>query len=230
MLKKLVLFDIDGTLLLTNSSNRRILIDALIAVYGTEGSARDHNFAGKMDSVIIYEVLKNAGLNNEHIAENFTAVKNTYIELLKQRLLPEDVELMKGVPELLTALSSREDIVLGLLTGNFEGSGRHKLELPSLNHYFPFGAFADDACHRNDLPAIAVERAYNLTGKKFGGEEVVIIGDTEHDIRCARTIRAKCIAVATGTYSAERLSVHSPAALYDNLGDTEKVVSHIVTI
>ncbi|MCG8341740.1 MAG: HAD hydrolase-like protein [Chlorobiales bacterium] len=230
MEKKLVLFDIDGTLLLTNGSNRRILIDALMAVYGTEGSARSHSFAGKMDSVIIYEVLKAAGLDEKQIAEKFTVVKNTYIDLLKQQMLPEDIELMKGIPELLQALSGRKDIVLGLLTGNFEGSGRHKLALPKLNHFFPFGAFADDAYHRNDLPAIAAERAYSLTGKRFKGEEVVIIGDTEHDIKCARTINAKCIAVATGTYSAESLGAHSPAALFDDFSDTENVIGHIVTL
>lgn len=230
MLRKLVLFDIDGTLLLTNSTNRRILIDALMAVYGTEGSARSHSFAGKMDSVIIYEVLKEAGLNETHIAEKFPAVKNTYIDLVKKQLLAEDIELMKGIPELLSALSGRTDMVLGLLTGNFEGSGRHKLALPALNHFFPFGAFADDASHRNELPAIAVERAHNLTGTKFKGEDVVIIGDTEHDIKCARTIGAKSIAVATGSYSAEQLSAYSPAALFDDFSDTERVVSSIVTL
>ena len=230
MLKKLVLFDIDGTLLLTNSTNRRILIDALMEVYGTEGSARNHSFAGKMDSVIIYEVLKEAGLKDEHIAKKFTIVKNIYIERVKKQLHQEDVELMKGIPELLHALSERKDIALGLLTGNFEGSGRHKLALPALNHFFPFGAFADDAYHRNELPAIAVERAYNLTGKKFKGDEVVIIGDTEHDIKCARTIQAKCIAVATGTYSAEKLNAHCPAALFNDFSETERVVSSIVTI
>ncbi|WP_294346705.1 HAD hydrolase-like protein [Prosthecochloris sp.] len=230
MLKKLVLFDIDGTLLLTNSNNRRILIDALMAVYGTEGSARSHNFAGKMDSVIIYEVLKNAGLNDSHITEKFTIVKNTYIDLVQRQLVPEDIELMAGIPELLETLSERNDIALGLLTGNFEGSGRHKLALPAINHFFPFGAFADDAYHRKDLPAVAVERAYIQTGKKFKGEEVVIIGDTEHDITCARAIQAKCIAVATGTYSAERLSVHSPAALFDDFSDTETVVNRILTL
>lgn len=230
MLKKLILFDIDGTLLLTGNSNRQTLIDALITVYGTEGSARRHNFAGKMDSVIIYEVLKYAGLDDEHIAEKFIAVKHTYIDLLRKQLRPEDVVLMKGIPELLMELSEREDVVLGLLTGNFEGSGRHKLELPALNHFFPFGAFADDAHHRNDLPAIAVQRAHSLTGKRFRAEEVVIIGDTEHDINCAKTIQAKCVAVATGTYSAEQLGTHQPDALFDDFSDTENVVSCIVNI
>lgn len=230
MTKKLVLFDIDGTLLLTNSSNRRILGDALMSVYGTEGSTQGHNFAGKMDSVIMYEVLRNAGLQDDVIAEKYSKAKEAYISLIKQRLLAEDIEVMQGIPALLETLHGMTGILLGLLTGNFEGSGRHKLELPLLNGYFPFGAFADDACHRNELPAIAVERAYRLTGRRFRSDEVVIIGDTEHDINCARAIQAKCIAVATGTYSAEHLEAHSPDALYENFSDTEKVVSHILSI
>jgi len=230
MYNKLVLFDIDGTLLLASNTNRRILVDALMAVYGTEGNARSYNFAGKMDSVIIHDVLKHAGLKDEHISEKFTTIKNTYIDLVKKQLRPEDIQLLNGVPELLGKLSERKDILLGLLTGNFEGSGRHKLELPAINHFFPFGAFADDAHHRSKLPAIAVERAYSLTGKMFTPEKVIIIGDTEHDITCARAIQARSIAVSTGTYSAEQLKSHQPDALFDDFGDTQKVVSCIANI
>ncbi len=228
MLNKLVLFDIDGTLLKVGNINRQSLIDALIAVYDTEGSARHHNFAGKMDSVIIYEILQNAGLTDKQIAAGFEQVKQTYIELFRQQAKARDVTLMTGIRELLLTLSDRDDILLGLLTGNFEGSGRHKLHLPSINHYFSFGAFADDAWHRNDLPAIAVERARKLTGKTFTSEQVVIIGDTEHDIRCSRAIGAKCIAVATGNYPAESLLKHKPDALFEHLGDTGEVIRCIL--
>ena len=227
MRKKLVLFDIDGTLLRVGNMNRQTLIDALTEVYGTEGSAGRHNFAGKMDSVIIYEVLRHSGLGERRITERFEEVKQTYIDLFRERARPEDIELMKGIPTLLEELAGRSDIVLGLLTGNFEGSGRHKLRLPAIDHYFPFGAFADDAYHRDDLPAIAVEKAYDVTGTRFASSEVVIIGDTEHDIRCSRTIGARCIAVATGTYSAERLCTHRPDILFEDFGDTGAVVESI---
>ncbi len=227
MRKKLVLFDIDGTLLRVGNINRRTLIDALTEVYGTEGSAGRHNFAGKMDSVIIYEVLRHTGLGERHIAERFEEVKQTYIDLFRERARPEDIELMKGIPALLEELAGRSDMELGLLTGNFEGSGRHKLRLPAIDHYFPFGAFADDAYHRDDLPAIAIEKAYGVTGTRFASGEVVIIGDTEHDIRCSRAIGAHCIAVATGTYPAERLRAHRPDVLFEDFGDTGAVVESI---
>ena len=228
MLKKLVLFDIDGTLLTVNSINRRILMDALREVYGTEGSAGTHNFAGKMDSVIIYEVLQNTGLSDSVIAEKFDKAKETYIEMFRMHARHTDIILMEGIRELLDKLSASSELMLGLLTGNFEGSGRHKLLLPDINHYFSFGAFADDAASRNELPQVAVDKAYQLTGKKFSEQNIIIIGDTEHDIACARVVNAKSIAVATGTYSSEELKKHNPHILYENLTATDIVISEIL--
>jgi phosphoglycolate phosphatase-like HAD superfamily hydrolase len=228
MLKKLVLFDIDGTLLTVNSINRRILMDALREVYGTEGSAGTHNFAGKMDSVIIYEVLQNTGLSDAVIAEKFDKAKKTYIEMFRMHARHTDIILMEGIRELLDKLSASSELMLGLLTGNFEGSGRHKLLLPDINHYFSFGAFADDAASRNELPQVAVDKAYQLTGKKFSEQNIIIIGDTEHDIACARVVNAKSIAVATGTYSSEELKKHNPHILYENLTATDIVISEIL--
>ncbi len=228
MLKKLVLFDIDGTLLSVNSINRRILMDALREVYGTEGSAGTHNFAGKMDSVIIYEVLQNTGLSDSVIAEKFDKAKETYIEMFRMHARHTDIILMEGIRELLDKLSASSELMLGLLTGNFEGSGRHKLLLPDINHYFSFGAFADDAASRNELPQVAVDKAYQLTGKKFSEQNIIIIGDTEHDIACARVVNAKSIAVATGTYSSEELKKHNPHILYENLTATDIVISEIL--
>ncbi len=118
--------------------------------------------------------------------------------------------------------------MLGLLTGNFEASGRHKLLLPEINHYFPFGAFADDGLSRNELPAVAVEKAYQLTGIKFINHDIIIIGDTEHDIACARVLNAKSIAVATGNYSTEELKQHNPHVLYENLSRTDVVLGEIL--
>ncbi len=228
MLKKLVLFDIDGTLLSVNSINRRILMDALREVYGTEGSAGTHNFAGKMDSVIIYEVLQNTGLSDGSIAEKFDKAKETYIEMFRMQAKPSDIILMQGIRELLDKLSASSAVMLGLLTGNFEGSGRHKLLMPDINHYFSFGAFADDAASRNELPQVAVDKAYQLTGKKFSDQNIIIIGDTEHDIACARVLNAKSIAVATGTYSSAELKKHNPHILYENLTATDIVISEIL--
>jgi phosphoglycolate phosphatase len=229
MYRKLVLFDIDGTLLRVGGMNRRVLADALLEVYGTEGSTGTHDFSGKMDSAIIYDVLTSGGLTREEITGKFAEAKAAYIALFRERARPEDITLLEGVRELLDALSSRSDILLGLLTGNFEASGRHKLKLPGIDHYFPFGAFADDAIDRNQLPRIARERARRMTGKNFSPDEIVIIGDTEHDIRCARELDARSIAVATGNFSMQELSRHQPGALFQNFAATGDVLTEILT-
>jgi phosphoglycolate phosphatase-like HAD superfamily hydrolase len=228
MLKKLVLFDIDGTLLKVGSVNRQVLIDALTEVYGTSGSAATHNFAGKMDSAIIFEVLRNAGLGETEIALLFGKARETYIEMFRSRTSPSDVTLLEGVRELLEELSALTGVLSGLLTGNFEGSGRHKLHLPGINHFFPFGAFADDGHHRNELPPVAVEKAFRLSGKRFSGKDVVIIGDTEHDIACSRVLGARSIAVASGTYPQEELKKHRPDVLLENLSSTGDVINEIL--
>ncbi|MEI6847119.1 MAG: HAD hydrolase-like protein [Chlorobiaceae bacterium] len=227
MLKKLILFDIDGTLLSIGQINRTILGDALKEVYGTEGSTSTHDFAGKMDNIIIYEVLKSAGLSDTVIARKFKQAKATYIEMFRAQTKPTDITLMEGVRELLNELSGHPELLLGLLTGNFEGSGRHKLHLPDIDHFFPFGAFADDGNSRNALPPVAVEKAYQISGKMFLENDVVIIGDTEHDIACSRVLNAKSIAVATGTYSANELRKHNPDVLLDNLSRIDIVLSEI---
>jgi len=229
MYRKLVLFDIDGTLLKVSGMNRRVLADALIEVYGTEGSTGSHDFSGRMDSSIIYDVLAGAGLERHEIARKFNLAKEAYIALFRQRAHPSDITLFEGVRELLDALSARSDILLGLLTGNFEASGRHKLKLPEIDHYFPFGAFADDALDRNDLPRIAHERALRITGKNFSPSEIVIIGDTEHDIRCARVLDARSIAVATGNFTMHELSKHQPGALFRNFAATGDVLTEILS-
>ncbi len=228
MLKKLVLFDIDGTLLNMGAINRSVLVDALKNVYGTPGSANTCNFAGKLDSNIMYETMQSAGLSNAEIADKFEQAKTTYIEMFRARAKESDVVLIEGVRELLEKLSSHSELLLGLLTGNFEASGRHKLLLPEINHYFSFGAFADDGGNRNDLPPVAVRKAYQLTGRHFSEQEIIIIGDTEHDIVCARAVNAKSIAVATGTCSTEELQKHHPHVLYENLSRTDVVLNEIL--
>ncbi|MBM3422694.1 MAG: HAD hydrolase-like protein [Chlorobi bacterium] len=228
MLKKLVLFDIDGTLLKVGNINRRILMDALVEIYGTEGSAATHDFSGRMDSTIIYDVLGDTGIAREKIEEKFEAAKQSYIRRFRKETQKSDITLLSGVPELLRNLAGRADILLGLLTGNFEASGRHKLHLPGIDHYFSFGAFADDGMHRNDLPPVAVERAYRITGRRFTGSEIVIIGDTVHDITCARVLNGRSIAVATGNFSINDLRKHNPSELFENLSRTEYVIHSIL--
>lgn len=226
-MRKLVLFDIDGTLVNVEGISRAALIEALRLVYGTEGTAASHSFAGKMDGVIIYEVMRDSGLDDKEIEQRFEQVKQSYIDIFKQTSRREHVTLLSGIVELLEALSGRDDVAVGLLTGNFEESGRHKLRLPGINNHFAFGAFAEDGYYRTELPAVAIERAYQHTGMRFSGKDVVIIGDTEHDVRCANVLDSKCIAVATGHYSIAQLQACNPDALFESLANTDEVMHAI---
>jgi len=227
--KKLILFDIDGTLLRVRGISRQSLIDALREVFGTEGSAETHDFAGKLDSVIIKEVMRSAGLSDKEIEQGFEDATRLYIRNFKQHAQREHIEVMTGIYELVEKLANEPNAILGLLTGNFEESGRHKLALPHLNHYFAFGAFADDADTRNDLPAIAVQRAFEHTGIHFTGKDVVIIGDTEHDVNCAKVLNSKCIAVATGHYTVSQLQAFNPDYVFENFANVEAAVEAIMS-
>ncbi|MFN3560446.1 MAG: HAD family hydrolase [Chloroherpetonaceae bacterium] len=229
MPKKLVLFDIDGTLVRVRGISRQSLIDALREVFGTEGSAATHNFAGKLDSVIIKEVMRAAGLNDSDIQKGFEEAKRRYIRNFKEHAQREHIEVMAGIYELVEKLAREESVVLALLTGNFEESGRHKLALPELNDYFAFGAFADDANTRNALPAVAVQRAFERTGIRFTGKDVVIIGDTEHDVNCAKILNSKCIAVATGHYTVSQLQAFNPDYTFENFANVEAAFEAIMS-
>lgn len=228
MSKKLVLFDIDGTLVRVRGVSRQSLIDALREAFGAEGDATTRDFAGKLDSVIIRETMRSAGLSDAQIDEGFENAKRAYIRNFKARVRKEHIEVMTGVYELLERLAGEPNAVLALLTGNFEESGRHKLALPNLNDYFAFGAFADDAPTRNELPPIAVERAFKRVGIRFSGKDVVIIGDTEHDVRCAQVLDSKCVAVATGQCGVERLRALKPDYVFENFANVDAAFDAIM--
>jgi phosphoglycolate phosphatase-like HAD superfamily hydrolase len=228
MTKKLVLFDIDGTLLRVRGISRQSLIDTLREVFGTEGSAQTHNFAGKLDSVIISEVMREAGLGEDDIARGFADAKRIYIRNFKEQAQKEHIEVMVGIYQLVQKLADEPNAILALLTGNFEESGRHKLILPELNHYFDFGAFADDAPTRNQLPPVAIERAFQKTGIRFTGKDVVIVGYTEHDVNCAKVLNSKCVAVATGHYTVSHLEAFNPDYAFSNFADSDAAFEAIM--
>jgi phosphoglycolate phosphatase len=228
MSKKLLLFDIDGTLLRVKGMSRQALIDALRSIYGTSGTASTHNFAGKMDGVIISEVMREAGFSDAQISQGFNEAKQKYIDNFKHTAELSHIEVMLGVGELLEKLSADPNVILALLTGNFEESGRHKLHLPNINYYFAFGAFADDAATRNELPPVAVERAFKRTGIRFKEKDVVIIGDTEHDVNCAKVLNSKCVAVATGHYPIEKLRSYNPDIALENFSDVNQTLAAIL--
>ncbi len=224
---KLVLFDIDGTILWTDGAGRRAVHAALTEVFGTVGPD-GHRFDGKTDPQIVRELMRMDGHDDAAIDERLDASIDSYVANLERELAAPDAvppRVLPGVVALLDALEARPDVVLGLLTGNVIAGARAKLAAVGIDFArFRVNAFGSDHEHRPELPAIARARAREVLGHEVAGGDVVVIGDTPADIQCGRGIGARAIGVATGRYSVEELAEHAPAAVFTDLTDTAAVV------
>jgi phosphoglycolate phosphatase-like HAD superfamily hydrolase len=225
---RLVLFDIDGTILRSNGAGRRAMIAALREVFGTTGP-EDHRYDGKTDPQIVREVMRLEGHHDTHIDERMDALMTLYLALLERELEHADTLVYPGIFELLAALERRDDTILGLLTGNLREGAYAKLRAAGIDPArFRVGAFGSDHEHRPELPALARRRAKAEMGVDLEGEHLVVIGDTPADIECGRSLGVRAIGVATGSYSVDELLRCDPHAVFATLADTERVVSAIV--
>ena len=228
---KLVLFDIDGTLLLSDGAGRRAIHRALREVFGTTGPA-DYFFDGKTDPQIVRELMRFAGHADERIDADMTRLLGRYVECLREELVAPGrrrAYTLPGVPQLLDALEARRNVILGLLTGNIEVGARAKLEAVGLDpRRFRVGAYGSDHERRPELPAIARERTKRHLGHDLAGNAIVVIGDTPADLTCGQSLGASAIGVATGRHSVEELQRHDPLAVFADLSDTEAVTRAIL--
>lgn len=204
-MERLILFDIDGTLVHCGLQVRVIFAEALIEVFGTAGSIDSYDFAGRTDRQIISELMAEAGFPGEEVEERLPRMRELYVDELEARLDVERMRLLPGVLDLLERLERRAGYALGLLTGNFEPGARIKLGRFDLNRFLPFGAFGDDHVDRVHLVEVARAAAEERTGVRFADEQILLIGDSLLDVRCARENNVRCLAVATGGATAEEL-------------------------
>jgi phosphoglycolate phosphatase len=222
---KLVLFDIDGTLVLTGGAGIRALNRAGHAVLGVENMIDGVQVAGRTDWIILHDAVRRHG---HHLDDDLLGrLRVEYLCRLREEILLPGrgvKAVMPGIEDLLAALDGRDDVFLGLLTGNFQESARIKLEHFDLWGYFKCGAFGDDAADRDALVPFALERARScgLNGVAYG--DVFVIGDTPHDVACANAVGASPIAVATGSYTIDQLRETGAPVVLENLSDTEAVV------
>jgi len=227
---KLVLFDIDGTILLTDGAGRRAIHRALIEVFGGVGP-EDHRFDGKTDPQIVRELMRHAGVSDGDIEARLDLVLDRYLALLRDELasVEHGQHVFPGVRELLDALEAREDVVLGLLTGNIRHGAHAKLSAVGIDPArFVVGAFGSDHHERHELPEIARRRAERALGLPVAGTDLVVIGDTPADVACGVSIGARAIGVATGRYSVDELRACDAAAVFPDLSDTAAVVRAIL--
>lgn len=225
---KLLLFDIDGTILLTHGVGRRSVERALEEVLGFPVSTEGISFSGKTDPQILREVLERRAPGHAAADDRFDEVVAAYEAHMRQALPDARVELLPGVRPLIEHLHADPDLQLALVTGNLEPLAYLKLAAVGLDAYFPFGAFGSDSPNRHDLPALAVARARAHTGHAFSGKEIIIIGDTEHDIACGRALDVFSVGVCTGHFARPDLEVHGPDVLLDDLSDLPRFLQEVL--
>lgn len=225
-MRKLVLFDIDGTLVNTQGAGARAFRRAMIEVYGETGPIDAYDFHGRTDPQIARALLRLAGLQDEAIDRGLSDLWTAYLRELTVELDRPDseVRVLDGVAALLDALHATGEHLVALLTGNIEPGARLKLRAAGLWHRFDFGAYGSDHERRDRLPAVAVRRARERAGIDFRGRDIVIVGDTPFDVSCGRSLGVWAVAVATGKHSTRELEAVGADVVLQDLSDTERAV------
>lgn len=224
--KKLLLFDIDGTLLLTGRAGEHALRVALKERFGVDDDLSSISFAGSTDGAIVRQMFEANAI--PHTPENVTDLFDGYVHHLALELPRREGRVLPGIVDLLEALHQRDDCVLGLLTGNIEKGAELKLSHYGVWDYFEFGAFADDHIDRNKLGPVAHLRAVEKHGISFEASDVYVLGDTPKDIDCARAAGFVAVAIATGSCGADDLAAHKPDFLFADLSDTRGVMTKLL--
>ena len=246
-MERLVLFDIDCTLIDAHGAGGRAIVGAIRETYGVEGDLGGYTFHGRTDPGIIrdladlwgagdpeaivgryegetqpqvvHDLAEQLGAPDDAIDALTGACIERYVELLAGEVARSQIEVLPGIKELVTALAADPRAVVGLLTGNVREGARIKLLPTGLYPLFKVGAFGSDSAYRSELPPVAVTRAEQLTGRRYAGKEIVILGDTPADVECGAALGVKAIAVATGKHTVAELAAHVPDHVFEDLGD-----------
>ena len=226
----LALFDIDGTLVDTGGAGRAGLVASFRSVFGLDdvsGSASRVRFEGKTDPTIIADFAREAGIPAADVEARYAELQDAYLDALRKELAVPNPRrrVMPGVSLLLDRLAARPDVFLGLVTGNMEEGARAKLDAFGLNRYFVDGGFSSDHPERSEIARIAHQRLSRRAGFRFPVDRVMVIGDTELDILCARANGFRAIAVESGWVPRERLVAAGPDALLSDLTNADAVLA-----
>jgi phosphoglycolate phosphatase len=225
-MEKLILFDLDGTLTLTQGGYLPFN-EAILKTFGVVGDIRSVIPDGNTDPQIVREIFAaaklEAAIDDQQWEQFATNLQSSYSSALEKRRTT--VRALPGAKELVEALSAKEDFSGSVVTGNFEVTAQVKLAAAELDAYLCRGAYASDSAHRPDLPRIAKERWQQWTGKSLRAEQCVIVGDTPKDLDAARRNHMKCVLVGTGRYPWEDLQHWKPDACLADLTDTLQVIN-----
>lgn len=226
--KRLILFDVDGTLLSTGPAARTTFASALEEVYGTSGDVDGYAFEGRLDPLIVTDLMRGAGVADETIATRRADALALYLDRLETALKERPPVLKPGVLALLDALENVPGLVLALLTGNVERGARIKLSSAGIWHRFTFGVWGDDGSCRDELGPVALTRARPVTGLSFTGRECVVVGDSRHDVACGLSLGARAVAVGTGRTALPALRAAGAHALLADFSDTPRALEAIL--
>jgi phosphoglycolate phosphatase len=221
----LILFDIDGTLLLSGGAGVRAMTRAFEEVFGVANGFANADVAGRTDTFLLSQAFERHGLPDTPDAH--MQFRAAYVPILRDEIRkpPQGrAGLMPGIQPLLEALDGRDDLHIALLTGNFEPAAYTKLDHFGIGGYFEWGAFGEESADRNELARVARRRAEERAIPNAAVDRAVIIGDTPHDVTCARAIGARVIAVATGNYSLDQLARAGADVTLPDLSSTFEIL------
>ena len=224
-----VLFDIDSTLIRTCGAGRAAFAETFRAEFEIERLHGEVSFAGRSDRAIVREVFEQHGIEDR--PGTWQRFMQGYLCRLQRTLAARRGSLLPGVLPLLRAIRERSDIAMGIVTGNVAAGARLKLEHYGIDSFFDFGGYGDDHVDRGGIAADALGAAdaflratYRLSAKPA---MTTVIGDTPEDVRCARCIAAKAIAVATGDSTVSELTAAAPDRTFPDLTDRDAVLGFI---
>ncbi len=226
MKKTLLLFDIDGTLMLVDDATREAMNKAFSDIFGIDNPQQNVPFGGRTDLGIFKDVAL-ALLGRPIKGGELERIAERYLELLPRELDRRPFRIMPGVTQLLPLLNTRKDIILGLETGNMEAAAYMKLKRCGFEKYFSLGGFGSDSENRADLVRIGIERARNLNHGSLLDENIFLIGDSPHDISAGKKAGIKTIAVCTGNVDKNVLQAESPTCILTDLSDIPAFVKFI---
>ncbi|MBR6701457.1 MAG: HAD family hydrolase [Firmicutes bacterium] len=224
MNKKLVLWDIDGTLMSCYRDGTLAMNETFRRRTGHENACGEVIVGTSMDSSLVDSIMDRFGIDpgeKDNIIAEFAAILKEIVTANKTK------KILPGVKEILDVLAQREDVFMGLITSNFRIGAEIKLDSVGLKEYFEFGGFGDHPGEKWDAAREAVEEASRLAGGDFKPENIFVIGDSRYDIECAKKIGAKSIGVATGWMKYEELEKTEPDYIFKNLENTEEFLELI---